>query len=249
MNPFLALVYGLVGGSFINALLWRIPKNKNITFDRSECIKCGHKLGFLDLIPVLSFIFLLGKCRYCGKKISWQYPLIEIVSGLGLYFLALKFNGLEFAWLAGIFLLSVFIFVYDLKNLIILNGSVFIGVLWVSLGLWFFKINNFENNILTAFVIFSFFFCLYFFSKGRWVGGGDAKLGLLLGLWLGWPMGLVGLLFAYILGSIVGIPLLIFRLVSLKSKIPFGPFLIIGAWIAFLWGQKIIEWYTNILLS
>ncbi|MDP3800008.1 MAG: prepilin peptidase [bacterium] len=249
MNPFIALVYGLIGGSFINALLWRIPKNKNIAFDRSECIKCGHKLSFLDLIPVLSFIFLLGRCRYCQKKISWQYPLVEIVSGLGLYFLALEFNGSELIWLCGIFLLSVFIFVYDLKNLIILNGSVFLGVLWIALGLWFFKIENFENNILTGLVIFSFFFCLYFFSKGRWVGGGDAKLGLFLGLWLGWPMGLIGLLFAYILGSIVGIPLLIFRLVSLKSKIPFGPFLITGAWVAYLWGQKIIEWYGNILTS
>ncbi|MDP3764284.1 MAG: prepilin peptidase [bacterium] len=243
-----ALVLGLIGGSFINALLWRIPRNKNISFERSECVKCGHKLGFLDLIPVLSFIFLLGKCRYCNKKISWQYPLIELVSGLGLYFLASKFNGAEFIWLAGIFLLSVFIFVYDLKNLIILNGSIFLGAIWVVFGLWFFQVENFENNILMALVIFSFFFAQYFLSKGKWVGGGDAKLGLFLGLWLGWPVGLIGLLFAYILGSAVGIPLLIFRLVNLKSKIPFGPFLITGAWVAYLWGDAVLRWYEKLLL-
>ena len=121
MYPFVALFFGLIGGSFINALLWRIPKHKSIYFDRSECVKCGHKLGFFDLIPILSFILLLGKCRYCSKRISWQYPLIELVSGLGLYFLALKFNGVELAWLGGIFLISVFIFIYDLKHLLILN--------------------------------------------------------------------------------------------------------------------------------
>ncbi|MEK7629111.1 MAG: prepilin peptidase [Patescibacteria group bacterium] len=258
MNSFFALIFGLIGGSFINALLWRIPKHKNIYSDRSECVKCGHKLSFFDLIPVLSFILLLGRCRYCSKRISWQYPLIELVSGLGLYFLALlaprsfsevgRFDGLEFAWLAGIFLISVFIFIYDLKHLLILNRSVFLGVLWVVLGFWYFGVKNFENNVLMALIIFSFFFTLYFLSKGRWVGGGDAKLGLFLGLWLGWPQGIVGFLFAYILGSVVGVILLIFSLVNLKSKIPFGPFLITGAWVAFLWGEAIIKWYESILM-
>lgn len=266
MYSFLALFFGLAGGSFINALLWRIPKHKNIYFDRSECTKCGHKLGFFDLIPILSFIFLLGKCRYCNKRISWQYPLIELFSGLGLYFLALlaprtclpagralcevgRFSEAELVWLSGIFLISVFIFLYDLKHLLILNKSVFLGVLWIVLGFWYFGVKNIQGNILMALAIFSFFFLLYFFSKGKWVGGGDAKLGLFLGLWLGWPQGLVGLFFAYILGAVVGGFLLIFRLVNLKSKIPFGPFLITGAWVAFLWGQKIIEWYTNILIN
>lgn len=249
MNSFFALIFGLIGGSFVNALLWRIPKHKNIYFDRSECIKCGHKLGFFDLIPVLSFIFLLGKCRYCSKKISWQYPLIELVSGLGLYFLALKFSGAELVWLGGIFLISVFIFIYDLKHLLILNRSVFLGVLWIILGLWYFGVENIKENILMGLAIFSFFFAMYFFSKGKWVGGGDAKLGLFLGLWLGWPQGLIGLLLAYILGSLVGIILLIFRLVNLKSKVPFGPFLITGAWVAFLWGEAIIKWYSNLLMN
>lgn len=249
MNPLFALLYGLIGGSFINALLWRIPKRKSIYFDRSECTKCGHKLNFLDLVPVLSFILLFGRCRYCKNRINLQYPLVELASGFGLYFLALNFKGLELFWLSGIFLLSVFIFVYDLKNLIILNGSVFLGILWVSLGFLYFGFKDVQNNVYVALGIFSFFFFLYFLSKGRWIGGGDAKLGLFLGLWLGWPSGLIGLFFAYIIGSIVGIFLLALRLVNLKSKIPFGPFLIIGAWVSFLWGQKIIEWYTKILIN
>ncbi len=249
MNPVLALVLGLVGGSFINAMVWRLHKGKKTVWARSQCVHCGHKLGFWDLIPIVSFLVLGGRCRYCRKKISWQYPLVELASGLGFYYLALNFGLDLWLWLVGIFLITVFVFVYDVKYLLIPNGVIFLGLAWVASGLWYFKRLGSGYDFLTAIFIFTFFFLLHYLSKGRWVGGGDAKLGFFLGLWLGWPTGFTAILFAYILGTIIGVGLIVSRQASLKSKIPFGPFLVTGAWIAYLWGDMIIKWYGELLLT
>ncbi len=248
MNVVLAFVLGLVGGSFINAAVWRAHKGKNIIWARSQCIHCGHKLGFFDLIPVVSFFILGGRCRYCRKKISWQYPLVELASGLGFYFLAARFDLDLFIWLAGIFLITVFVFVYDLKYLLIPNGAIFLGLAGVALGLAYFKRLGSGHEFLTAILIFAFFFLLHHFSRGRWVGGGDAKLGFFLGLWLGWPAGLTAVILAYILGAVVGLALMATKQVTLKSKIPFGPFLVTGAWLAYLWSESILGWYGGLLL-
>ena len=173
---------------------------------------------------------------------------MELASGLGLYYLALNFKLDLFIWLSGIFLITVFVFVYDIKYMLIPNGAILVGLVWIALGLWYFKRLGWGYDFLTGLVIFVFFFLLYFVSKGRWVGGGDAKLGFMLGLWLGWPVGLVAVLFAYILGAVIGLSLIISRQVTLKSKVPFGPFLVTGAWIAYLWGEEILRWYGQILI-
>ncbi|MBI4118792.1 MAG: prepilin peptidase [Parcubacteria group bacterium] len=247
MNSVLVFVLGLAGGSFINALEWRLYRGKKTVWDRSQCIRCGHKLGVWDLIPVASFLALGGRCRYCRKKISWQYPAVELASGLGLYYLALNFPPDLFIWLAGIFLITVFIFVYDLKYLLIPHGAVFLGTVWALAGLRYFD-GDFLTSVLSAALMFSFFFLPYYLSKGKWMGGGDSKLGLFLGLWLGWPLVLEGLLMAYVLGTVIGLALIFFKRATLKSKMPFGPFLIIGAWVAYMWGETILVWYENILL-
>ncbi|MFY9493316.1 MAG: prepilin peptidase [Minisyncoccia bacterium] len=248
MNSTLAFVLGLIGGSYINALVWRLYRGKNTVWARSECVRCGHKLGFWDLIPVVSFLMLAGRCRYCRAKISWQYPVVELASGLGLYYLALNFEPDLFIWLAGIFLITVFVFVYDLKYLLIPNGAVLLGVVWAVAGLAYFG-GDFLTSSLAAALAFSFFFLPYYLSKGKWMGGGDAKLGLFLGLWLGWPAILEALLLAYVLGTVVGLALVASGFVTFKSKVPFGPFLITGAWLAYMWGDAILQWYGNILLN
>lgn len=248
MNNALALVLGLIGGSYINALVWRIYRGKKTIWARSECVRCGHKLGFWDLVPVFSFLVLGAKCRYCHQKISWQYPTVELASGLGLYYLALNFKLDLFIWLAVIFLITVFIFVYDIKYLLIPNGAVFLGIVWVSSGLWYFGY-DFLTSALAAALAFSFFFLPYYLSKGKWMGGGDAKLGLFLGLWLGWPAVLEALLLASVLGTVIGLALVAAGIVTFKSKVPFGPFLIAAAWAAYMWGDAILQWYGNILLN
>jgi prepilin signal peptidase PulO-like enzyme (type II secretory pathway) len=244
MNGFLFFIFGLVFGSFINAVVWRLRKHKKIVFDTSECVNCHHKLGFWDLIPVLSFLYLRGKCRYCEKKISLQYPIVELFTGFGLFFVSeYGFGLLEDIWLSGIFILGVLIFLYDLKYFLILDRFIAIGIIWIFVGLIFFQKSNFVENFLVATIIFLFFFSIYFFSKGKWMGGGDSKLGFLIGLWLGWPLGVLSIFLASVLGSVWGLSLVASNMAKMKSRIPFGPFMVIGAWISYFFGGQIINWY------
>ena len=247
MTGTLFFIFGLIFGSFINAVVWRLPKRKKIIFDQSECVHCGHKLGFWDLFPVLSFLYLKGKCRYCGLKISPQYPIVELSAGFGL--LAVSKYGFGFSeniWLSGIFILSLLVFLYDLKYFLILDRFVAIGIIWVFFGLVFFQRANLVENFLTASAVFLFFFSIYFFSKGKWMGGGDSKLGFVIGLWLGWPLGVLSILFASIIGSAIGLSLVAVNMAKMKTKIPFGPFMIIGAWISYFFGDQIINWYMGL---
>lgn len=247
MTGFLFFIFGLVFGSFINAVVWRLRKRKKIVFDQSECIHCGHKLGFWDLFPVLSFLYLKGKCRYCGKKISLQYPIIELLTGFGLFAVSkYGFGLLEDVWLSGIFILSVLIFLYDLKYFLILDRFVVIGIIWIFSGLMFFQKSNFIENFFVATAVFLFFFSIYFFSKGKWMGGGDSKLGFIIGLWLGWPLGILSIFLASITGSVVGLLLVAGNMAKMKSKIPFGPFMVIGAWVSYFFGDQIISLYFRL---
>lgn len=245
----LFFLFGLIFGSFLNAVIWRLPRQKEVVLDRSECVACGHKLGFYDLLPVVSFLWLRGRCRYCGERISFQYPVVEIISGLGL--LAISFLDLNIAekiWLSGMFLLSVLIFAYDLKYFLIPDRFVIMGLVWVLAGAVVFTNGDFLQHLASGFLVFLFFFLLYFFSKGRWIGGGDPKLGFVIGLWLGWPLGVLAILLAYVVGAAISLVLLAFRSVTMKSRVPFGPFILAGAWGAYFWGGLIIEWYMGLFI-
>jgi len=233
----LFFILGLFIGSFLNCLICRLKDKKSFLFGRSCCPKCGHELTWLDLVPVLSFVFLKGKCRYCSEKISWQYPLTEIATGLLYAFLYWNYG-------FNLFLIFVFscllvIFVYDLKHFIIPDEIIF-PLIIISL---IFLYGNFFVAIGTTFA----FFLLYFFSKGKWLGFGDVKLAFFLGLFLGWPNILVGLFLSFVIGAIIGIGLIILKKKGIKSEVPFAPFLVLGAFIAFFWGQEIIFWYLNLL--
>lgn len=247
METVLVFVLGLVLGSFTNAVIWRLEKGKDILVSRSECVHCGRRLGFWDLVPVVSFLILGGRCRYCRQKISWQYPVVESASGLAVLYIYRYSGGLAQAiFLAGMFLVTLLIFVYDLKFLIIPDVLVVLGSAWVLAGGFWLASPLASGAAWTALAVFAFFFLMHKFSQGRWVGGGDAKLGFLLGLWLGWPLGILGLFLAYVTGAMVGLGLVAFKKVTLKSQMPFGPFLITGAWVAYVWGSRIMEWYTYI---
>lgn len=169
---------------------------------------------------------------------------MELIFGLTVLFIFRYFgNTTETVFLAGIFLVSFLIFVYDFKFLIIPNVLVWAGVIWILLARFIFNSPIPIGMWFTGFIIFLFFFLMHHFSQGRWVGGGDAKLGFVLGLWLGWPLGFLGLFAAYIIGAVVGAGLMLFKKITLKSQVPFGPFLIVGAWLAYIWGDRILEWY------
>lgn len=230
-----------------------------VTKVRSYCVKCGHTLGARDLVPLLSFIFLRGHCRFCKNKISWQYPLVELATGIlfvliayqsgvlvnGHWLLAIShWLGILRGWIFVSFL--IIIFVYDLRYYLIIDKvtipamvaaiilNLIMGVLWWQL-------------LLGAVVGGGFFWLQYVVSRRRWIGGGDIRLGILMGLMLGWPGILLALFLAYVIGGAVGLILIISKIKTLKSAVPFGTFLSVATAITLLYGEKIIIWYLELI--
>jgi len=229
MLYFLIFIFGLSVGSFLNVVICRLETKESIVAKRSHCPQCGAVLKWYDLIPLLSFVFLLGKCRSCGKKINWQYPVVEIATGL----LFLLFFNLYFYLIIICFL--IIIFVYDLKHYIIPNKVVFPAIILSFFYSIF--IGSFLNFLLAALGASGFFLALVLVSKGRWMGMGDVKLAFLMGLILGWPNILAALFLAFLSGAVVGVALIIFGKKGLKSQIPFGPFLAGATVLVMLCGQ------------
>jgi len=234
----------------LNCVIYRLETGQSFLKGRSFCPHCRHKLFFWDLIPVFSFLWLGGRCRYCRQKISWQYPLVEIATGI--IFFLIVFTGVNnytMAYLLTPFL--VVIFVYDLKHYIIPDKVIYpaIAIALIS-NIRIFEYSNIEtfvNPILAAMLASGFFTVIVLASKGKWMGVGDIKLAFLMGLLLGFPNILVALFLAFLSGAIIGIGLILAGKKTLKSEVPFGPFLVTGTLIAMFWGEAIIEWYLNFI--
>jgi leader peptidase (prepilin peptidase)/N-methyltransferase len=273
-------LFGLVIGSFLNCLIYRLtlPTFSLKSFglkSRSYCPDCKHTLNWKDLIPVFSFIFLKGRCRYCNKKISFQYPIVEISTGLiFLFIFNLKFeifnqfsifNFINLCFLLLVSCFLIIIFVCDLKHFIIPDRVIFplIGIVflyrfseflslnhWKLLENWKLKIENLAlfNYLFAALGASLFFLIIFLISRGNWLGFGDVKLAFFMGFFLGFPRILVALFFAFMIGAIIGIGLILAKTKTLKSEIPFGPFLVAGTFIALFWGEEIIRWYINFII-
>ena len=247
----LIFLFGLIIGSFLNCLIYRLEKNKSFLKGRSYCPHCNKTLKWFDLIPILSFLFLRAKCRYCKKKISFQYPLIELVTGL-LFVLIFWHFGFNVGFVAlSYFLIStvflIIIFVYDLKHYIIpdkiIYPAIVIAIIFNLQFLAFNQFSIFKFSILSAVLPALFFLAIILLSRGRAMGWGDFKLAILMGLLLGWPNILVAFFLAFLMGSLVGMGLIISKRKTIKSMIPFGPFLVIATFIALFFGEQIITWY------
>ena len=252
-------IFGLIVGSFLNCVIYRLQTDEKIGgMSRSHCVKCGHILRWYDLIPVLSFLILRGKCRYCGKPISIQYPLVEIATGLlfVLIFWHLDFGfeltfGIWILDLIYLLLISCFlivIFVYDLKHYLILDKVIYpaIGIA-LAFQIINFQIDNFLSAVFAAFLAAGFFAIIVFGSRGKWMGAGDIKLGFLMGLILGYPQILTGLFLSFLFGAIIGTGMIIAKKKTLKSQVPFGPFLVAGTFTAIFYGEQILNWYLGFL--
>ena len=262
MNQILAFIFGIITGSFLNVVILRLPKGEKIN-GRSRCPTCGHTLSALDLIPVLSYLWLLGRCRYCGAKISPRYAIIELIAGV-LFLLCFNYvnpgNLISFIALLNFWLIVstlVVVFVIDFEHFLILDqvmlfGS--IGVLLINLVLdllspeVFFSLNShFFSGLLAAFVLAGAFYLLWYFSAGRALGFGDVKLAVFLGLALGWPAVFAALMLAIFLGGVASVVLLSAFSKTLKSQVPFGTFLSLGSLAALFYGQRLVNWYLAIL--
>lgn len=256
-------VYGLIFGSFINALIWRIKNKKDYVKARSQCPNCGHHLAAKDLVPVLSWLSLRGRCRYCSKPISAQYPLVELAGGLifvlsYIYWPQPLHGGqwvLLVTWLAAsVGLLALL--VYDLKWMLlpsrILYPTFFVAFLGQLVYLICFEDNKLHaaiNWALSVLVASGLFWLLFTVSKGRWIGYGDVRLGLITGTLLQTPAkSLLMIFLASILGTAAILPLLAGGRAKLSAKIPYGPFLITASFICLLFGDSLINWYKNLFL-
>ncbi|MFH2105159.1 MAG: prepilin peptidase [Parcubacteria group bacterium] len=253
------IIFGLLVGSFLNVVIYRLKIKKTVVRGRSFCPHCQHVLQLIDLVPLFSFIFQKGHCRYCNKKISWQYPLVELTTAITFLLVFLKFPitnvylsaGSEYgALLAGYLVFTavlIIIFTYDLKHYLIPDRIVLPGTV-LALVFSFLNPNvNWLQALIGSVIVGGFFALIIFLTKGKGMGWGDVKLGLLIGALLGWQVSLLALLIAFVGGSIIGIGLIVTQRKKWKSQVPFGTFLTVATFICLLWGIEIVQWYVGML--
>lgn len=243
-------LYGIVIGSFLNVLIYRIPLKENIAIEPSHCMKCGKKIKWYDLVPLFSYLFLRGKCRNCKTKISIQYPIIEFINGVG-YCLVFLVNGLNVVSLLFCLAYSIFIVisVIDWRTYEIPFGlNVAIGVLGVIR-----IILDYENllDYLIGFCIVSGFMliCLYIGRVIKGIdafGGGDIKLMAFAGLLVGWKNVVLAFLIGCILGAVIHS--IRMKVTEAEHMLAFGPYLCAGLMIAMLYGDKLINWYLSLMM-
>jgi leader peptidase (prepilin peptidase)/N-methyltransferase len=268
MFVLILLLVGLCLGSFVNALVWRVHEQSktkkprpelSISNGRSMCPRCKHELKAIDLVPVLSWLSLRGRCRYCRKPISAQYPLVEIATAAAFVASYIwwpwEFSTIQTAifvlWLVSLTGLMALL-VYDVRWKLLPNRIMYplfvLAVIQAVLQAASADrpLRAFLGLVLAVLIGGGIFYVLFQVSNGKWIGGGDVKLGWLLGLLVGTPgQALLVIFVASMLGTLVSLPLLANKKLKRDSTIPFGPFLIAAAYLVVLFGGNFIDWYTR----
>ena len=258
LTAFFIFLFGAAIGSFLNVVILRTHAGKS--FDgRSECPNCKHQLAVLDLIPILSYLLLSGKCRYCKRKLSFQYPLVELLTAVSFTLVFLSqissllnpFFLLTFAFLLFVVSVLIVISVYDLRWGIIPDKIIIPASIAAFLYQLVFNLILVQNyklliiNLALAFGISVFFFLIILVTRGRGMGGGDFKLSIFIGLALGWPLALVAIFLGFLTGALAAVMLILLGKKSFKQTVPFGPFLALGALLTILVGKEILELYLK----
>lgn len=247
--PAFALLFlGLIFGSFFNALVWRFfQRRRKITERHSVCVHCGHVLGLLDLLPVVSYVILLGRCRYCHKAIPWHYPIVELASGVLLALPTLLFGfSLQTCAVAVFTLFLIPLFLLDLRYKILPDVITLPGLV-VAVGVGIASQRSFDSLLIGGILGAGFFGLQYAVSRGKWIGDGDIRLGGMMGLALGWQLTLVALALSYVAGALISVPLLLTQKKQWTSEIPFGVFLTLATYAVLLWGDGLLGWYLQTL--
>ncbi len=264
----LIFILGTTIGSFLSVVLFRLKEKKqSIFFSRSMCPACKKQLKARHLVPIFSWLFLRGRCGYCGAKISIHYLILELVTGLIFLVTFLKFNFLMV--IPSTINPEMFNYFLDWKTLeifvfYIIEFSLLIGIFFYDLlykeipdqlslpaigiaiaGGLIFGSPQPLSMALGGVMIFLFFALQFVLSRGTWIGGGDLRLGAFMGVFLGWEKGLLALVIAYIVGAIVSLILMLGKKVNRKSQIAFGPFLVMAVVVCVFYGDVILNWYLT----
>lgn len=262
---------GAAIGSFLNVVIFRLDSKKDLS-GRSECLNCHHVLGVWDLIPIFSYLYLSGKCRYCHQKISPQYPLVELTTALaftcayifltasaslGFAEISSWVSWLRFAYLLFFFSVLIVLTVFDLKKGIIPDKILFPAILLATIYLVVYSLTRESSvfevarlatiDLLSTTAIAVFFLFLIVVTKGRGMGGGDFKLSIFIGLSLGWPLSLIGIVLGFLTGAFVAVMLILLGRKGFGQTIPFGPALALGAYLSALFGERLLGLYLKTL--
>lgn len=251
INIFIFLL-GSIIGSFLNVCVYRIPAEKSISFPPSCCGSCNIRLKAKDLVPIFSYLFLKGKCRYCDEKVSKQYPIIEVVTGLLFMFIFIKFgytlDSIKFMVLTA---LLIVIGIIDFKTEYIYTSTIISGIIC---GIIFITIEYFIGytispvNYLLGALTASLILALIVFLTGA-MGWGDVELIFLIGLFLGIKLNLFNVFLSIVIGGLVALVLMATKKKSGKDSMAFGPYIAISTYIVILFGNDILNWYITSFFS
>ena len=248
-----AFIFGLIYGSFLNVVIIRWDDWMSIMMSRSKCPSCKTQLKWYDLIPIVSFLSISGKCRYCQKPVSWQYPVVELVTallvvlGYTFFFPAIgdvTLIVISFVAYLAVIGLMVTVFFHDLYEMLVPDLMAYILlfvaiILGVSLYGWQPTLYGLLVGVLPIAL-------LVYPSKGTWMGEGDIKIAAALGAFVGYPGAITYMALAFLIGGVYGMLAMIFKRVKLRTAVPFAPFLIIAAVTTFFYGEKIVSWYMMV---
>lgn len=242
----LCFIYGLCIGSFLNVCIYRIPANISLISPPSCCGSCGHRLSYIDMVPVVNYVVQKGRCRYCDSEYSIQYPIIELLNGLLYVLIVLKYGLTFYSAILCLFSSSLLVATaVDLKHMIIPDSTVLVAF-FLGLLLLIYDNSSLKDKLIGFVIAFGLFFLIALTTKS--MGGGDVKLMGAIGLLFGTRGAIFVSLFSFIIGALVVSLLLCFKIKGRKDKISFGVFIALASLTYIFFGSEIIDSYLNVFL-
>jgi leader peptidase (prepilin peptidase)/N-methyltransferase len=245
-----AAAFGLIIGSFLNVAIYRLPREESLVTPRSRCPACQTPIRPWDNIPVLSFLFLRGRCRACGHPIGWRYPFVEILTGALFAFAVMHFGVTAYTLSILVFLSALIVITFiDLDHQIIPNAITLPGIPFGLMAGLLFEDPPFLDRAIGALAGAGFLYLVLLYGSAVYgqdaMGEGDLNLIAMAGAFLGWKGVVITILVGCLSGSAVGLTLIGLRRLHRRAHIPFGPFLALGAVVALFWGNALIGWYLG----
>jgi len=246
-----SIIFGAIVGSFLNVCIFRLPKEESIIWPGSHCPHCENPIKFYDNIPLISYLLLRGKCRYCRGAISAQYPLVEGITALSSFILFMRFGPslsylIYFAFVAALIVITVIDLNHQIIPDVISLPGIGVGLLASLILPQFTFFDSLKGFLLGGGSLFLVATLYQWLFRREGMGGGDVKLLAMIGAFLGWKAVILTILLGSLVGSITGIIVMVLKGKDFKYAIPFGPFLSLGAVISLFYGEELIRWYIHL---